>query len=391
MPWMESTTMDAKVAFILDWKSGKYLVSDLCAQYGISRKTGYKWINRFMDGGPDGLFERSHAPCESPHRTPVEVEQAIVDLRVVHPSWGAKKLIWNLERRRPELELPARSTVNEILKRNDLVLSKRRPRAVGHPGRPSVVVSKPNDSWSVDFKGQFRTGDGQYLYPLTVTDNHSRYLLDIQGMLGPQLEPTQAALKRLFKEHGLPSRLRSDNGSPFAAYSLGRLSRLSVWLLKLGVLPELIEPGRPQQNGRHERMHRTLKDETTKPPSANARAQQRRFNQFRHEFNNDRPHEALDGLVPADVYKDSSRTMPSKLLAPEYPDRYSVRYVSANGGIRWKNRWVNVSSVLIGEYVGLEEIDDGQWDVYFANYRLGRLHEKFMRIEDHLGKLKRRV
>lgn len=391
MPWMESTTMDAKVAFILDWKSGKYLVSDLCAQYGISRKTGYKWINRFMDGGPDGLFERSHAPRESPHRTPVEVEQAIVDLRVVHPSWGAKKLIWNLERRRPELELPVRSTVNDILKRNDLVLSKRRPRAVGHPGRPSVAVSKPNDSWSVDFKGQFRTGDGQYLYPLTVTDNHSRYLLDIQGMPGPQLEPTRATLKRLFKEHGLPSRLRSDNGSPFAAYSLGRLSRLSVWLLKLGVLPELIEPGRPQQNGRHERMHRTLKDETTKPPSVNARAQQRRFNQFRHEFNNDRPHEALDGLVPADVYKDSSRTMPSKLLAPEYPDRYAVRYVSANGGIRWKNRWVNVSSVLIGEHVGLEEIDDGQWDVYFANYRLGRLHEKFMRIEDHLGKLKRRV
>lgn len=391
MPWMETSTMDAKVAFILDWKSGKYPVSDLCAQYGISRKTGYKWIDRFMQEGPDGLFERSHAPRASPHRTPAEVEQTIVELRQRHPSWGAKKLIWSLERRSPELELPGRSTVCEILKRNGLVLAKRRPRAVGHPGRPSVAVDKPNDSWSVDFKGQFKTGDGQYLYPLTVTDNHSRYLLACQGLSGTLLQPTQAVLSRLFKERGLPNRLRSDNGSPFAAYSLGRLSRLSVWLLKLGVMPELIEPGKPQQNGRHERMHRTLKAETTRPPAANARAQQKRFNQFRQEFNEERPHEALDGLVPADVYENSSRPMPGKLLQPEYPDRYEVRYVSANGGIRWKNRWVNVSSVLVGEHIGLEEIDDGQWDVYFANYRLGRLHERFMRIEDCLGKLKRRV
>ena len=391
MPWMETTTMDARVAFILDWKSGKYPVSDLCAQYGISRKTGYKWIDRFVQDGPDGLYERSHAPTNSPRRTAAEVEQAIIDLRRLHPSWGAKKLIWSLERRRPELELPGRSTVCEILKRNDLVLTKRRPRSVGHPGRPSVAVDKPNDSWSVDFKGQFKTGDGQYLYPLTVTDNHSRYLLACQGLPGTLLEPTQAVLARLFKERGLPNRMRSDNGSPFAAYSLGRLSRLSVWLLKLGVMPELIEPGRPQQNGRHERMHRTLKDETTRPPAANAKAQQKRFNLFRQEFNEERPHEALDGLVPADVYVNASRCMPSKLLAPEYPDRYEVRYVSANGGIRWKSRWVNVSSVLVGEHVGLEEVDDGLWDVYFANYRLGRLHERFMRIEDHLGKLKRRV
>lgn len=391
MPWMETSTMDAKVAFILDWKSGKYPVSDLCAQYGISRKTGYKWIDRFMNEGPDGVFERSHAPRASPHRTPAEVEQTIVELRQRHPSWGAKKLIWNLERRHPELELPGRSTVCEILKRNDLVQAKRRPRAVGHPGRPSVAVDKPNDSWSVDFKGQFKTGDGLYLYPLTVTDNHSRYLLACQGLSGTLLQPTQAVLSRLFKERGLPNRLRSDNGSPFAAYSLGRLSRLSVWLLKLGVMPELIEPGKPQQNGRHERMHRTLKAETTRPPAANARAQQKRFNQFRQEFNEERPHEALDGLVPADVYENSSRQMPGKLLEPEYPDRYEVRYVSANGGIRWKNRWVNVSSVLVGEHIGLEEIDDGLWDVYFANYRLGRLHERFMRIEDCLGKLKRRV
>ncbi len=195
------------------------------------------------------------------------------------------------------------------------------------------------------------------MYPLTVTDNHSRYLLACQGLTGPELEPTKTVLTKVFKEHGLPLRLRSDNGAPFAAYSLGRLSRLSVWLLKLGVQPELIEPGKPQQNGRHERMHHTLKDETLKPPAANARAQQRKFNTWR----------------------------------TEYPDRFEVRYVSANGGIRWHNKWANVSSVLIGEHIGLEEVDDGQWDVYYVNYRLGRLNERFMRIEDSLGRLKRRA
>ena len=228
-------------------------------------------------------------------------------------------------------------------------------------------------------------------YPLTVTDNHSRYVLACQGLRGTQLEPTKAVLTKVFKEYGLPLRLRSDNGVPFAAYSLGRLSRLSVWLLKLGITPELIEPGKPQQNGRHERMHRTLKDETLKPPAANATVQQRKFNSWRREFNEDRPHEAHDGLAPEDVHVASPRQMPSELLVPEYPDRFEVRYVSANGGIRWRKKWVNVSSVLIGEHVGLEEVDDGQWDVYFANYRLGRLNERFMRIEDALGKLKRRV
>lgn len=391
MPWSETTTMDAKVGFILDWKSQKHQVKELCARYKVSRKTAYKWINRYLEQGPDGLRERSHAPQRSPHRTSEEVEQAIVQQRLRHPSWGPKKLLWTLERWRPELELTSRSTVAQILKRNELVMAKKRPRPVGHPGRPSMAVNKPNDSWSVDFNGQFRTGDGKYLDPLTVTDNHSRHLLACQGLPGPLLEPTQAVLTRVFKEYGLPGRLRSDNGAPFAAYSLGRLSRLSAWLVKLGVMPEPIEPGKPQQNGRHERMHRTLKDETLKPPAADARAQQRKFNTWRREFNDDSPHEAHDGLTPGDAHERSARSMPSTLLGQEYSDRFEVRYVSANGGIRWRKHWVNLSSVLIGEYVGLEEVDDGQWDVYFANYRLGRLIERFMRIEDAFGRLKRRV
>jgi hypothetical protein len=248
----------------------------------------------------------------------------------------------------------------------------------------------PNDCWSADFKGQFRTGDGIYCDPLTVTDNYSRYLLGCQALAGTTHDASKAVFTRLFKEFGLPRRIRTDNGVPFASPTLARLSRLSVWWIKLGVMPELIEPGKPQQNARHERMHRTLKAETTKPPASTGRAQQRRFDDFRHEFNDQRPHEALDMRTPAQLYCASNRTMPDKLLQPEYPDRFEVRYVSANGGIRWRKQWVNVSGALVGEHVGLEEIDDGQWDVFFGPLKLGRLHERLLRIEDHLGRIKRR-
>lgn len=389
MPWSENTSMDARRAFILEWQSQKYQLKELSERYGVSRTTAYKWIARYEGEGEQGLQERSHAPKNAANKTSQDVEQAIVQTRLKHPSWGPKKLIWKLERWQPEMALPCRSTVAEILKRNDLVQASSRPKPVGHPGRPSLEVNKPNDSWSIDFKGQFKTRDGRYVYPLTVTDNHSRYLLACQGLPGTLLEPTQAVLSKVFKEYGLPSRLRSDNGTPFAAYSLGRLSRLSVWLIKLGVVPELIQPGRPQQNGRHERMHRTLKAETTRPPGANARAQQKKFDGWRSEFNQDRPHEAHNGLVPADIHIKSDRQMPAKLLQPVYPAHYETRLVSGNGGIRWRKNWINVSSVLTGEHIGLQEVDDGQWDVFFAYYRLGRLHERFMRIEDIFGKLKR--
>jgi transposase InsO family protein len=366
-------------------------VSDLCALYGISRKTGYKWIERYIEHGPDGLMELSHATHCASNRTAPEVEEALLAMRLRHPSWGAKKLLVKVAQRQPELALPHRSTVCEILSRNGLVAQKPRKRAIGHPGRPSSEIVRPNDCWSADFKGQFRTGDGVYCYPLTVTDNYSRYLLGCQALPGTLLEESRTVFTRLFKEYGLPQRIRTDNGVPFAAATLGRLSKLSVWWIKLGVMPELIEPGKPQQNGKHERMHKTLKDETTKPPAANSRAQQRKFNLFRCEYNDERPHEALDMRMPAQLYQASTRPMPSKLLSPEYPDRFEVRYVSGNGGMRWRKQWVNVTSALIGEHVGLEEIDDGLWDVYFGPLKLGRLHERLMCIEDHLGKLKRSV
>jgi len=381
--------MDQRTQFIADYLRDSLSVSELCALYGVSRKTGYKWIDRYVQQGPAGLAERSRQPRSSPNATPAHIVAAFVELRTHHPSWGAKKLLSILERRQPRWDLPGRSTVCEILSRNGLVPKKRHRRAIGHPGSPSSPMRAPNDVWSADYKGQFKTGDGRYCYPLTVTDNCSRFLLGCQALTSTAGEAAKPVFTRLFKEFGLPRRIRTDNGVPFATNTLARLSQLSAWWVRLGILPELIEPGKPQQNSRHERMHRTLKAETTRPPAGSCRAQQRKFNHFRHEFNHERPHEALDMQTPVARYEPSPRPMPDKLPPLEYPDRFEVRYVSANGGIRWNKRWVNVSITCVGEYVGLEEIDDGVWNVYFGPLKLGRLLERHMRIEDALGRLKR--
>ena len=389
MPWNETDAMELRVQFIRDWLKKTHSVSELCALYAISRKSAYKWIDRYMREGPDWAMNRSHAAAMVSNKTPLEVEHALMQMRLQHPTWGARKLLHQVGLQQPRLALPHASTVCDMLKRNGLVTARPRRRAIGHPGRPSTVITGPNDSWSADFKGHFRTGDGIYCYPLTVTDNYSRFIVGCQALPGTLLEPTRAVFTRLFKEYGLPRSIKTDNGVPFSASTLGRLSQLSVWWLKLGVLPVLTEPGKPQQNGRHERMHRTLKDETLKPPAGNSRAQQRKFNSFVREFNEVRPHEALDMNTPAQLHKVSPRAMPTKLTPVEYPDRFEVRYVSANGGIRWHKQWVNVTSALNGEYVGLEPIDDGVWDVYFSFKKIGRLHERHMRIEDHLGHLRR--
>jgi putative transposase len=396
MAWKEVNSMELRKQFVVDWRRGKRTVMELCALYSISRKTAYKWIERYEQaaGGDEAAGgwaqDRSHAAHQVHNRTDSEIEAALLALRLRHPSWGARKLVHEIGLANPQWRMPGESTVCDLLKRSGLIESKPRRRAVGHPGGPSVQVLGPNDCWSADYKGQFRLGNGQYCYPLTVSDNHSRYLLACQGLDGTLLEQTKAVFLRLFKEYGLPSRIRTDNGVPFAAATLGRLSQLAVWWIKLGILPELIEPGKPQQNGRHERMHRTLKEATTQPPAQTQVGQQRKFNAFMHEYNELRPHEALDMSKPGQLYHPSSRPMPSKLLPMEYPDRYEVRKVSSAGGIRWGKQYVNVTSALVGEYVGLEAVEDGLWDVYFGMKRLGRLHERHMRIEDEYGRLKRR-
>lgn len=389
MPWSQTSPMDQRTQFIADYLRGSLSTTDLCALYGVSRKTGYKWIDRYLRYGPAGLDERSCKPRASPNQTDQEIVTAILEARRRHPSWGAKKLLVLLHKGHPRWDLPGRSTVCDILSRHGMVPKQRQRRRIGHPGKPTSTILAPNDLWCADYKGQFKTGNGLYCYPLTVTDGYSRYLLSCQALDSTAVAGAKPVFTRLFKEYGLPMRIRTDNGVPFATTTLARLSALSAWWVRLGVMPELIEPGKPQQNGRHERMHRTLKDETTRPAAGNLAAQQRKFNHFRDEFNNERPHEALDQQTPASQYQPSLREMPNKIPPLEYPDRFEVRYVSANGGIRWNKNWVNVSSVCIGEYVGFEEIDDGIWNVYFGPLKLGRFDERHMRIEDQYGKLKR--
>jgi transposase InsO family protein len=316
---------------------------------------------------------------------------ALLDVRRRHPTWGAKKLLRILATRHPTWLLPARSTASDLLQRHGLVTHRRRRQFPSHPGRPLTPMTAPNEIWTADFKGQFLTRNGLYCYPLTIVDGFSRYLLACQGLLSTRIALARPVFHRLFAEYGLPRIIRTDNGVPFATTALGRLSLLSVWWIRLGIYPELIEPAHPEQNGRHERMHRTLKAEATRPPSRNLQAQQTRFNAFRREYNTERPHEALNQETPASAYASSRRALPATLPPIEYPGHFEVRRVSRNNGIRWKHRWVCVTHTLAGEYVGLEEVDDGLWDVYFGPLRLGRMNERILRIEDHKGRTVRKT
>ncbi len=387
MPWRDLSPMDLKTQFIADYLRQTLSISELCHHYQISRKTGYKWIDRYLDNGATGLEDRSRRPHHCHRQTPAKIVEAIVEARHHHPTWGAKKLLKILSARQPDCDWPSRTTICDILSRHGLVKKPRRRRQIGHPGKPTSVITAPNQTWSADFKGHFKTRDGRYCYPLTIADGFSRYLLGCQALLSTSCADAKPVFRRLFQEFGLPERIRTDNGVPFATISLARLSTLSAWFVRLGIMPELIEPGKPQQNGRHERMHRTLKAEATRPPAANCRTQQRTFNRFRAEFNHIRPHEALALETPASLYEPSPRPFPAKLPPLEYPAYFETRYVSHNGGIRWNCAWVNVSITCAGEYVGLEEIDNGIWDLYFGPLRLGRLSEEQLRIEDAYGSL----
>lgn len=379
--------MDHKTQFIADFLRHSQSITELCSHYGISRKTAYKWINRYLHDGVSGLEDRSRKPNSCPHRSDPDIVDALLDARRLHPTWGPKKLLKLLSKRDPERIWPARTTVCDLLARHGLIKKPRKRRHLSHPGKPSSIISAPNQVWCADFKGQFKTRDGLYCYPLTITDGFSRFLIGCQGLLTTESASAKPVFEKVFREFGLPDRIRTDNGVPFATVSLARLSSLSAWWIRLGILPELIEPGKPQQNGRHERMHRTLKAETTRPAAGNLRAQQRKFNAFREEYNQLRPHEAINLETPASVYRSSPRPYPKKLPPLQYPAHFETRYVSHNGGIRWNSDWVNVSITCAGEYVGLEEIDNGIWNVYFGPVKLGRLIEEQMRIEDDAGKL----
>lgn len=379
MPWKESDRVDQRVSFVRDLKSGSLSMVEACERYGISRPTGYKWLARFEHGGEAALSDRAPVARHQPLRTSSEIERALVAARR-KLRWGPKKLVAVLRKLEPDRQWPAASTVGSILERHGLVRRRRTRRRVEHPGRPTTAMGGPNAVWTLDFKGQFKTGDGAYCYPLTVVDGYSRFLLACRGLEGTLYWPTRAVLERLFRRHGLPEAIRSDNGVPFASEALGRLSRLSVWWIKLGIRPELIEPASPQQNGAHERMHRTLKAATARPPAAHAGAQQRRFDAFRREYNHVRPHEGIGQRTPASLYQRSPRPYPKREPVVEYPGHFELRRVSRNGGVRWAKRWLNISSVLAEENVGFEEVDDGLWSLYFGTVLLGRFDERKFKL-----------
>lgn len=372
MPWKEMDPMTQKLLFIADYIRGGRTFTELCHMYEISRKTGYKWITRFQEIGLKGLHEQDRRPDSSPHATPYVIQKAVIDLRCKGRSaYGAKKIKSLLEQIHPDWCVPSVTTIYKILRRENLVQPRKLRRRVAPMQQPFSPVHEVNDVWSVDFKGQFRIGNGCWCYPLTVMDHKSRFLLSCRNLSGTRFQDTKAEFEKLFREYGLPWRVRSDNGVPFASISPGGISQLSKWWIRLGIVPERIEPGKPQQNGRHERMHRTLKQETTRPPAETVDIQQCRFDEFRHDYNNVRPHESLGQKPPATCYQPSARPMPEKLPELQYPGHFQRALVNCNGVIYESGDRVYVGGLLKGEHVGLEEIDNGIWDVYFGPVKLG--------------------
>lgn len=375
MPWLNVKPMDSKILFLSDWLRGWDTVSATCIRHEISRKTGYKWIQRYKALGIDGLQERSRRPKYNPNRIPFTLSQEFIALRKQYPHWGPKKLLPVLAERHPDWDMPCKTTVYNILRSEGLITPHRRRRRVMPSPKPFARAHQPNDVWSADFKGQFYTKDGACCYPLTVMDHVSRYLLSCQIVKGTRTKDSRKVFKTLFVQYGLPNRIRTDNGVPFASIGVGGLSHLSAWWIRLGIMHERIEPGKPQQNGRHERMHRTLKQETLRPPAKNARAQQVRFDDFRKGYNDIRPHESLKQCPPASCYRPSSRLMPSRLPPLTYPAHFKRTQVNPNGTIWIDGTNIYLGYLLKGEIVGLEQIGHELWEVFFGSTRLCRINK----------------
>jgi len=380
MPWKETRVMDEKIRMINNWLSGEYSITELSRIHEVSRKTVYKWVERYEADSCEGLKEGSRRPLVMPRATPVELVREILVIKSQHGHWGSRKLLAWLSGHQPEKRWPAASTMSEILKRHGLVKARRKRHHTPPYSEPFLKVNQPNEVWSADFKGQFRLGSGRLCYPLTLTDNHSRYLLGCWGLEHPTYLQTRSHLELAFREYGLPSAIRTDNGVPFASVGLGGLSSLGAWFIKLGIQPERIEKAHPEQNGRHERMHRTLKEEAISPPRKSLGEQQRAFDRFRVSFDEDRPHEALGQKTPASVYRKSAREYPAKPEEIAYPQTFHVRQVKKNGDLKWKGVELYFSGALAGELVGFKEIDNGIWQIYFSFYPLGILVERNLKI-----------
>ncbi len=375
MPWKELCVLDQREELVNDWLKREYTIVELGDIYRVSRKTIYKWLERYHLEGLNGLEDRTRGPLHHPNATPVEIADMIIKAKLAKQKWGPKKLLARLDNEYPDIQWPALSTASEILRRHGLV-KHRHPRHHTPPyTEPFKVCDQPNAVWSADYKGQFRLGNGKLCYPLTITDNFSRYLLGCRALERPGYEQTQPWFEWTFREYGLPYAIRTDNGTPFASVAPGGLSRLSVWFVKLGIIPERIEKGQPQQNGRHERMHRTLKEAAVAPPRDNTSQQQRVFDCFVNEYNNERPHEALGQHTPASVYQRSPREYPAKIKPVEYDQSSLVRHIHTSGCMKWKGDLIYVSENLVGEEIGLRRISDHEWEMRFSFHLIGVFNE----------------
>src|SRR5262252_3025191 len=387
MPFKETCPMEERIALFRDYETGVFTVSELCRRQGISRETFYVWKRRRESGNPRWFEELSHAAASCPHATSDWVADRVIAVRQRFPDFGPKKIKAWLERDSPNVNWPAASTIGDILKREGLVEARRR-RAIaqGELVSPATVA---NDEWSIDFKGWFRTADGTRCDPLTLTDAASRYLVEVR-IVEPTLAGVRGAMERVFAAVGLPGAIRSDNGAPFGSTGAGGLSALSVWWLKLGIEPRYIPPSSPQDNGRHERMHRTLKEQTSKPAAATAAEQQRRFDRFRRHYNEERPHEALEQTTPARHWQPPARTLPTRMEDPWYDADHQVRRVRWNGMIKWRGEEIFIGEALAGELIGLAEHESGGHIARFCHRDLGVIDRdrRFLRFAPPRARLR---
>lgn len=381
MPWIETAPMNEKIRFISAYLNNEEAsFQELCERYNISCKTGYKYINRYKEEGVEGLKERSRAPHIQANRIAAHIESNILDVKCHHPSWGAKKIRSWLMQERSELLWPARSTIDDLLKRHGLVIPAKRKRRVAPYTQPFTLCGQANDSWSIDYKGQFLLGNNELCYPLTLTDNFSRYLLAVDGSEKISGLKVKKILTHVFLEYGLPLAIRSDNGPPFASKAIAGLSELAVWLIKLGIVPERIRKGHPEENGRHERMHLTLKKETASPPQKNQIQQQQRFDEFKKEFNEQRPHEGINFNRPAWLYNHSSRQFPSLIPKVEYDRFEKTRKIRTNGTMKWHGKEIFISETLIGETIAMNPYSETEWIMHFSFMPLALFNEKTLKV-----------
>ena len=393
MSWNKKSVMEQKMLFIKMWESGDYYMSSLCAHFGISRTTGHKLVKQYKQEGESCLMNSSKAPCSIPHKTSPKIEKAIVKIRKKYPDWGARKIKTLLESKIKKNKIPSETTINAILKRNQLVKPRRRRSPKDEKHYPKFDPAMPNEIWSADYKGKFKIGNKRYCYPLTICDSNRRLILDIKCHYHPNYEAVKQAYTKVFRKYGLPNFLHTDNGTPFGSIrSPKRFSKLCYWLIDQGVQPVFSDPGCPQQNGRHERMHRDLKAYCKRRIETTLSKQQKVMNAFKKEYNKVRPHEALNMKTPHSKHIKSIRQYNEKKISIEYPLHYKTLKVCINGAARWgAYNWLFISRAAQGRYIGVEEIGNGIWNVYYRDVLLGYFDEKLIDHKEtylHINKLK---